>query len=324
MREQAHMRCSRNDIWRLADRFHSADYESVLPVMARLPLHLGYALADVRGKINALVGRDWRSVALRCRHVQHESAKGFQTLFPDADALTLNRLVRRRFETESREEFEAALIAADRANQLRRTIEPDNFLQSCLNRNRGLVLLTPHFDSFALGIVFLGQAGVKVNAMSSSVIFDARVASSVQQHFIKKYRGMERQMNGGRILHQEDGLKPFYRMLENNECLVVLADAPATATSSQSVQARINFLGGRRLLAGGALRIAQNTGSELGGFICRYEGPMNYRVIGSRILDAANPTAADEVYGFLSGKIMASPQRWWASDLLPMMPRLVD
>lgn len=295
---------------------HAADYGVLLPLLARLPLAAGYALSAWRGRLNALAGRDWRSVALGSRHVARQSAAGFRMLSPQADDATVRAWVRTRFETESREEFEGQLMAAARAGELRRTVGPEDFLRACLRRERGLLLLTPHFDSFTLGIAFLGLAGVKVNAMSSAITNDPKVTPSVGRHFFRKYRGMESCMNGGRILDQEDGLRPFYRMLERKECLVILADSPAVPGGAKVAP---RFLGARRTLAGGGVGMARRTGSDIGAFVCRYSGPGRYALQGSPVGDANDPQALEAAYGFLSAAISAAPGRWWGADLLPAM-----
>lgn len=307
--------------WGMVRMLHTLDYAALLPLMARLPLFAGYALSALRGRLNGLGGRDWRSVALGTRHVARQSAAGYRMLFPDASDASLRALVRQRFETESREEFEGRLIMAGRVAQLSCRIYPDEFVRACLQRERGLLLLTPHFDSFMLGIAFLGMAGAKINVMTSAVTNDPRVDPAVSEHFFKKYRGMERMMNGGRMLDREEGVRPFYQMLERGECLVVLADAPV---GDGGAAVTPQFLGARRRLAGGALRMARKTGSNLGGFVCRFEGAGRYRVDGGPILDASDPLALDTVYGFLSEEILASPGRWWAADLLSSMPASDD
>lgn len=311
----------RRILWVMMRILHTLDYAMLLPLMARLPLFAGYAFSALRGRLNGFIGRDWRSVALEKRHIALRSAAGYRILLPDVSDETLRALVRQRFETESREEFEGRLIMAERVAQLSHRIHPDEFVQACLRRERGLLLLTPHFDSFMLGIAFLGMAGVKINVMTSAVTNDPRVDPAVSQHFFKKYRSMERMMNGGRMLDREDGIRPFYQMLERGECLVVLADAPATAGGA-AVTPR--FLGAQRRLAGGALRIARKTGSDLGAFVCRFEGAGRYRLDGGPILKASDPLALDTVYGFLSKKILASPGHWWAADMLPDMPVIAD
>ncbi|MFA6498755.1 MAG: hypothetical protein WC256_08230 [Desulfurivibrionaceae bacterium] len=278
-------------------------------------------LSAWRGIINGRIGRDWRSVALGTRHVARQSAAGYRLLRSKVSDAELRELVRERFQVESREEFEGRLIVAGRVSELQRTFGPDTFLSACLRREKGLLLLTPHFDSFMLGIAFLGLAGVKINVMTSAVTNDPLVDPAVQAHFFKKYRGMERMMNGGRMLDMESGLRPFYQMLDRGECLVVLADSPAIVGG---VTATPYFLGCRRLMAGGALRIAQKTGSDIGTFVCHYLTPASYQVKGGPIVAARDPQALDATYRFLSEEIKATPGKWWASDLLPLMSPVVQ
>lgn len=310
------MHRAKKSLWLIATRLHSMDFGMLLPLMARLPLSVGYVLSALRGCLNGIAGRDWRSMSLGTRHVAKQSAMGYRMLMPDASEEKLRALVRQRFETESREEFEGRLIADGRLADLRCTIGPNAFLQGCLQRDRGLVLLTPHFDSFTLGIAFLGHAGVRINAMASVGNDNSGIDPAVYKHFVTKYRGMERYMNGGRILPLEHGLRPFYQMLERKECLVVLADTPPTAKGPRVTPL---FLGTRRSLAGGALKMARKTGSDLGAFVCHFDSLGHYRVEGGPILDAGNPQASSAVYGFLSDAILTSPGRWWAADLLTAM-----
>lgn len=312
---------SRDFFWRLVDLLQTLDYDWLLPLAARLPMPLGYRLAAWRGLFNARLGRDWRSVALRTRHVARNSSQALRELLPAADEQQLAGLLKERFVTDGREEFEGCLIAAGRAAGLRHAVVPAGFAAACRERARGLVLLTPHYDSFTLGIVLLGLAGARINAMSSAITADPRVAPGVSRHFTRKYRGMEKMMNGGRILDQESGLKPFYRMLNNGECLVIIADLPPGA---HGAELETPFLGARRRLAGGALRLAVKTGSDIGAFVCRYQAGAGYLVQGSPIVPSTDPGAVDQVYGFLSREIMASPGRWLAADMLPRMPRVDD
>lgn len=306
----------RDFFWRLVDLVQTLDYDWLLPLAARLPIPLGYRLALWRGRFNARINRDWRSVALRTRHVARVSRQALRELVPAATEQQLAGLLKERFITDSREEFEGCLIAAGRANGLRHAIVPAGFATACRDRERGLVLLTPHYDSFTMGIVLLGLAGIRINAMSSAITADPRVARGVRRHFVRKYRGMEKMMNGGRILDQEDGLKPFYRMLNNRECLVIIADLPPAA---HGAELHTSFLGAPRRLAGGALRLASKTGSDIGAFVCRHRPGAQYLVQGSPIVPASDPEAVARVYDFLSGEIMASPGRWLAADMLPRM-----
>lgn len=312
------LRFWRDVFWRLLRLVHRADYAWWLPAIARLPLPLAYALARLRGRFNAATGRDWRSVALQTRHIRRQSLAGYALLPGAPPARTQEQWCRQRFATEARDELEARLVAARRLHELQCRFVPADAPQLCAKRERGLVLLTPHFDSFYLGIAFLARAsGGRVNSMSSAVTQDPRVDPAVSRHFDHKYRGLERYLNGGRVPDIEVGLRPFYRMLENHETLVVLGDAPVLPHGAAMTA---DFLGGPRVLAGGALRLAQRTGSDLGGFVCRYRGPGRYDLLMCPTGPADDPQTLDRVYRFLSEQIMAAPGLWWAADLLPNLP----
>lgn len=309
----------RSAFWWMLRWAHKADYAWFLPAIARLPLPLAYALSGLRGRINAAIGRDWRSVALGLRrHIQRQSLAGYALLPGSASAKERERWGQQRFETEARDEFEARLVAARRLGELTCDFAPAGSEKQCANRSRGLVLLTPHFDSFYLGIAFLAQAtGARTNSMSSAVTRDPRVDPAVSQHFDRKYRGLEHYQHGGQVLDIEVGLRPFYRMLADHETLVVLGDAPVLPNGASMA---VDFLGGQRVIAGGALRLAQRTGSDLGGFVCRYLGPGRYVLEMCPIGRADDPATIDRIYRFFSEQILAQPGLWWAADMLPNMP----
>jgi lauroyl/myristoyl acyltransferase len=82
----------------------------------------------------------------------------------------------------------------------------------------------------------------------------------------------------------------------------------------------VNFLGGQRALAAGAVRLAQRTGSDLGGFICAPTANGRYELTLCEPGPSNDPATIDRVYSFMSAAIMANPGGWWAADLLPFMP----
>jgi lauroyl/myristoyl acyltransferase len=304
--------------WVVVRMAHKVDFGWLLPLMARLPLRLGYTLSGLRGRINAETGRDWRSVALGTRHIYRQSMAGFAQL-PGSHSVEVTRQwVEQRFETEARDEFEAQLVAARRLDHLSCRFVPARAEQLCSNRRRGLVLLTPHFDSFYLGIAFLAQAsGARINSMSSAVTQDSRVDPAVGRHFDRKYRGLEHYLNGGMVLDIEAGLRPFYRMLQNHETLVVLGDAPVLPNGASMT---VDFLGAQRLIAAGALRLAQRSGSDLGGYVCRYLEQGRYELEMCPAGPSDDPETIGRIYRFFSAQILAQPGLWWAADLLPNIP----
>lgn len=305
-------------LWRLVRLAHSADFAWFLPFIARLPLPLAYALSGLRGRINALTGRDWRSVALGFRHIRRQSLAAYALLPGSTEERA--RWCRQRFEAEARDELEAQLVAAGRLHELSCKFVPAGAAQLLARRSRGLVLLTPHFDSFYLGIAFLAQAsGARVNSMSSAVSHDPRVDAAVSRHFERKYRGLENYLHGGKVPDMESGLRPFYRMLEHHETLVVLGDAPVLPNG---VSMTVDFLGAQRVIAGGALRLAQHTDSDLGAYVCRHLGAGRYALEMCPIGPATDPETVSRIYRFLSEQILAQPGLWWAADMLPAMPAL--
>jgi len=307
--------------WWIAKALHRWDYAVLLPLLARLPLRLGMALALWRGRLNAWAARDWRSMALQTRHIQRMSLQGAQELARQGltPSSHVQACVAQRFMVEARDEFEAQLMWVGRWAELRCEFDPPDAparLQRLLHQ-QGVVLLTPHYDSFYLGIAFLAQAsGCVVNAMASAVPADLRVDPAVTRHFDRKYRGLERALHGGRVIDMESGVRPFYRLLKARQALVVLADAPVLPDGAQL---QVPFLGAQRLLAGGAARLAEHTGAQLAAFVCEHQGAGHYRL---RWCEGGphSPTTMAALYSFMGQAIAAEPGRWWAMDLLPNLP----
>jgi 2-polyprenyl-3-methyl-5-hydroxy-6-metoxy-1,4-benzoquinol methylase len=308
-------------LWWAAQRAHHVDFAWVLPVLARLPLTLAYRAAHWRGLVNARTGRDWRSMALGRRHIRSQSLAGYRLLPVPASEETLCAWCAERFIVEAREELEAQFVAAGRVNGLSCAFEPSGAALVGHQRSHGLVLLTPHFDSFFLGVAFLARNGAKVNLMSSAVTQQPGVDTAVTRHFFRKYRGLEHYLNGGKVLDMETGLRQFYRLLERGETLVVLGDAPVLP---DGVSAQVNFLGANRLVAGGALRMAQRTGSDIGAYVCRHLEHNNYALELGPVGPADEPASIDAVYAFLGAAIQSNPGHWWGADLLVNLPPVVE
>ncbi|MFM8636182.1 MAG: hypothetical protein ACKOER_00300, partial [Betaproteobacteria bacterium] len=130
------------------------------------------------------------------------------------------------------------------------------------------------------------------------------------QHFHDKYRGLEQALHGGRVVDMEDGVRPFYRILQARQGLVVLADAPVLPDGAKM---QAPFLGAVRELAGGAARLAQHTDSHLAAFVCEHLGGQRYRL---RWCDggAYSPETMAALYAFMGQAIASEPGRWWAMD----------
>ncbi len=307
--------------WRIVRVVHHFDFKFLLPILAQLPLPLGYALAKLRAKLKAITCLDWRSIALGYRHIRQQCLAAYRLLPLVVPTNLRSQWRSQRFAAEAQEEFDASLVAKGRVQALACVFSPLETACATATNPRGLVLLTPHFDSFFLGAAFLGRAGGIINMMSSAITHDPRVDTAVQAHFESKYRGMEAYLNGGAIVNMEDGLRPFYRMLERNETLIVLADSPALPNG---VSMDVEFLQRRRRLAGGPLRLAISTESDIGAYVCRHLGGARYAVELSTFGSATDPSSIEQAYQFMSQAILKQPGKWWGSDLLPSMPIVGD
>jgi lauroyl/myristoyl acyltransferase len=306
-------------LWNYTSWIQRIDYGFSLPTMANLPLPLGERLAKIRGVSNFFFDYDWRSTALGHRFVRGGTYQAMSMLSPGSGRLGCMVATLHRFIHYSREEWEACLLAGKYMQTIFRqsTFEGFDKLLKYQQDGRGVVLLTCHFDSFVMGIVLLGMAGLRINAVSSSVVEDSRVHPSVQKFYYDKYRNMEKFMNGGKVAHFEKNLRFFYRALERGEAVVILADLPA---GSRKTGVIVPFLGSTRRMAPGAWRIAKKTDSALGAFVCLHDAPGNYHVL---CYLAGEQWSADPawvmtpVYKFLDQQIRLRPERWWASELLP-------
>lgn len=304
---------------RAARALHALDFGHLLPALAALPPRGGLALAQARAVLRAQGLADWRSLALGYRHVAARTLQAYDELRPQAGAAQRRTWLRRRYLAEARDELEARWIAAGRVAALPVRVVPGS---AALPRpGQPQVWLASHWHSFFIGIAFLARGGATVNVMTSAVTSHPLVTPQVAAHFRAKYGGMARWLNGGRLLDFEGGLRPFFRMLEQGQTVVVLADAPVLP---QGARLEVPFLGQRRALAGGAVRLAQRTGSLLGAYTCepadRPGGRPAYRLALAPVGPAADPAQVEAAYAFLGAAIERDPGGWWAADLLPDMP----
>lgn len=306
----------RNVVHRLDHAITWCEYSLFLPFLARLPLRLGYRLAAWRGKMNWAFDREWRSIAVGHPYIRGATGRAINQILPDLPASGIEMMTRRRFEGFSREEFEAQLLMKKRVGKLHFMVRGIEGVQQQLARGRGMVLLTPHFDSFILGMVFLGMSGLTVNVMTSDVVENPRVDRCVRRFFFRKYRCMETYLQGGKALHVEQDLRFFYRALLAGESVVILADLPTPTPGDHPMWLR--FLGRERSFLSGAFRLARRTGSAVAGFVCRWEGAGNYTVTLGECIppDGVTHESYQRTYNFLESAIRSNPERWFAADLL--------
>lgn len=286
--------------------------------MAKMPIGIGYQLSNLRGYLNYHYDREWRNFLAGVKHVKSATKSSLRLIKPEATEQEIDALTLKRFQVFSREEWETACFSDKlRIRKLYKhsILENVELLLEDKRDGRGLVLLTCHFDSFTLGLLILGLAGLHTNGMSSAVVEDQRLPLGVRLFFNKKYQNMEQYM-GLTVKHQEHDRLFFYRVLEKGEALLVLGELPA---SPGSASVRLPFMGKNVMLAGGPWRMACKTGSLIAAYVCLCEGPGKYRVICHPPVDPSSGDALsvlNPIYEFFESFIRRYPERWWASDLL--------
>jgi len=295
----------------------AAAFHMVLPALARLPAATGRRGARLLGRLFAALDCDWRTLGLRQHYVAGRTRQALREIDPGLDEARLNTLVRQRFVSATLEELEGHWLALGRAKSFRCDFEGLDEVRAALAHGRGIVLLTMHFDATLMGVAHLGLAGIRLNLMTSNVVEDTRVLPVVRRYFAAKYMGIETCLNGGLVMHVEQRLKSFYQALRVGRGVVILGEAPAARTDDAMI---VDFLGKRRAIAPGALRLAEKTGAPMAAFVCLRNSSGNYRVIFSPPYLPENGSHSGNVarlFAFLGAQVRNHPERWWAADQLP-------
>lgn len=306
------MRCGEGpDDW-----IQTIDFRVFLPAIARLPLFAGENLARCRGMVQALFDYDWRSMALGQRYVRRNTYEAMKLILPGAGHRRWAFATLERFVHNSLEEWQSCLFGRRVISRIaaRSRVEGLDELLAVHKQGRGLIMLTAHYDSFAMGIVLLGMNGLPTNGLSSAIVEDPRVHPAVREFFAKKYTRMGAHIRGGKIFHYEKDINFFYRALKRGEVVVILGDAPGTNSTIS-----IPFLGRRFKMPLGAWHMAKETGSPVGAFLCLHQGPGRYRVVTlpPREIDPLSPVKSLEpLYRFIEPWIKRYPGRWLIPDLL--------
>jgi lauroyl/myristoyl acyltransferase len=288
------------------------DYRHGLPIMAKMPFFIGVFASYCRGLLQALTDYDWRSIALGRKYIRSQ-------VYQAMTALTGGRpknvkAVLGRFLHNSRSEYQDSLYLYEKKIEEVCRNSKVNGIEAYVKAQksgRGIVLLTCHFDSFILGIVLLGKHGLKTNLLSSAVVEDSLVHPDVKTFFYQKYRRMEKFI-GGKIIHFETGLDFYYKVLARGEALVIVSDVQGSKTD-----VLIPFLGRSFRMPVGAWRMAKETNSLVGAYICRYISPGVYQMdfLPPKEIDRECPVnTLSPVYVFFEERIRKNPERWLAAE----------
>jgi lauroyl/myristoyl acyltransferase len=140
-------------------------------------------------------------------------------------------------------------------------------------------------------------------------------------HFRRKYAQAQASLNGGGFMETESpaGLRALYRALQAGDLVVVMADVPA-APGQDGIC--VPWLGRRRVLAPGAVRLARQTGAAMAAMVvaCPANGAWSWTLTEPLVAKVGVPDGEDAAicaaYRALGAAIMANPGGWWAAHLL--------
>ena len=300
--------------WRkkVSNRLQLLDYQYLLPFFTYLSIPVGIAYATIRGIINSIFDLDWRSLSLGKRYVRKATFQAMQNLLPEEGNLVWMHKTVQRFIVNSREEWEATYFMRHSMASIlhNSSVTGVDALIEAQKQGRGIVILTPHFDSYCTGAILMAMQGVTINAMTTEQIRNPLVHPAIQTYFDKKFSAMEHYFNGGKIVCYEDNIRYFYQRLKSGDAVLMGADLPAPAQAFIPVP----FLGQRRKMAEGPIRLAEKTGSLITAYTCYYRSPGKYELCLAPLYEVTSENIKS-LYEFLTKHICKYPERWWAADL---------
>ena len=238
----------------------------IIELITRLPFSRFLRfLFIIRGVINYILNRDWRSLLNPNLSARKQTAQLFRIPQLSWDSLT-------RFVSYSVEELDVMLLRRSIKSMKQLSLiekicekkileETNNF---CVKK--GLVMLSLHYGSFTLGILALRSLGLPVYVLGSNIVKSSFLPISVQRFFEIKYNTMNRFLNGGRVLFLEEHKKQFFIELSKGAIGVALCDMLASGCNSSLT---LRFFGLVREIQAGVARYAYKKKYPIGFFLCR-------------------------------------------------------
>lgn len=294
-----------------------------MPAIGRLPTPWAYAAARLRGRWAAARGRDWVELSLGLQYIHSRTQAAWRTAFPAAPQAAVDAWARARYETWVEEELEAGWMAQGAWHRFA-ALDLGPARQVLTEASgRGLVLVQAHYNNPTLACAAVGMATDRPVWMTVSGVYEhPQVHPCLRDLFRGKYRGAESRLHGGRLLHSESpaSMRQLYRALERGDVVIVVADLPPEPGQDGVC---VPWLGGTRLLAGGAHRLAARTGSRVGSLWLQAPAPGRWDLNLAVEDDPTVDVAIRRAYARLAEVLSGHPGRWWAAHLLPETPACV-
>jgi len=178
------------------------------------------------------------------------------------------------------------------------------------------IWVTAHYDASIVGAFLLGKNKRVINAVGSNVVEHHGLPNSVKSYYREKYRALEAQFNGGKVLYLENGLRSIFDGLKRGNDLIIIADIPAKNSGDA---AWVPLFGKTRGFAPGAVFLARKFGIDLQSYVIDSRGDELQLTLGPR-MHINGPEDHLPVYRYLMDCIENNPGKWWAADLLAALP----
>ena len=308
-------------------RFESQglDYGLLLPLMGRLPLRLAYRLSDWRGAFNARRARDWAELSVGFPYIAPRAAAGYRELFPKTTEPEIQRLVVQRYQTIAREELEGMLAIQGRLNAIDMDLTPIHAILKQRQPERGLVVVMSHLDNLFLGLVGIARCGVPVYLMTSDVVQHPQVHPTLRRFFKRKYDAYQQHIGGGSFLPaSRQARETFYSVLRAGGIVAVISETPAAKAEDKGTW--VQWMGKRRKVADGAIRMAldtqsqivamANTQTRLGHMEWAWSDLLDTKDYANQAPTVARQALAAIIFKYLEASVRTVPGRWWAAHLL--------
>lgn len=308
---------------KLSYHLQAMEYGVLLPVAARLPLAWGVALMRLRGRLNAVCGRDWTELSLGHAYLRPRALAAYREMFPSASGPDCARWTVERYQTIAREEFEGQLAIDGALACYRWNLQGLDPLAQKRQHGRGLVVVMPHVENLFFAVLGVAKTFGCTHLMTSDVVEDPRVHPSLRLFFARKYAAYQGMLGGGRFVHVGPGARDhFQSALERGETVVVISDAPARLDGPGTW---VPWFGRQRKMTDSAWRMAKATGSQIAAVATRRHGLRGLTWHCSEVFDTLEAhMQADLPYvriaSFLEEEIRRNPGGWWAAHLLSDFP----
>ena len=206
-----------------------------------VPVRMAYAVVDLFAPV---VSRLWG------RQYRHALANMRRVLGPRPDPLEVRRQVRNVFRNYARYLVDLLSLPRTAVEDVERRFKVHGLenIEHCLDRGRGVVMVTAHIGNWDMAGVFLASRGYPVNVIHDTLR---------PKRWNDRVQGI-RALIGLRLIPVESGVRQMLRALRQNEILAILIDRPMGDSGVP-----VRFFGADTRVPGGAATLALRAGAPV-------------------------------------------------------------